>query len=669
MSSGALAQSYNVGRTVSAANSPTNVYPDVTGSSNPVIGTEAYGNQGQVLAAAQPGGPGTDWIYDIAFDDDLTGWVYQGAISAVDSRAPKVTFSTGGDIISPATSTTLSWTATSGSTCASTTGYPSFSTLSNPATVSPSQGTLYGITCTLSGHSTTRYAAVNINPTPTYGSWARSLPITFNATGTTNPCASGACVGGTETRALVTTNGSLYAGLGDWFENATYAGTTPEYGAQVLRLDAPGSGGTANWYPDQNFTTLNTNSTGNVGCQNFYHRNAPCPYFQAVAALDALTFTSDYHGTRLPRAVNVMLAGFFNASIAGIEVAEKAMATTATGASGTWHLDTLLAPAPGNYAQARSFIRYQDTTLSPAVQLAFAGTDAGIYSGGWNSSLNSGTGGINWGVSGRSPEAVDTTIQGILTPGCAANCRRVMSMVECNGHLYASFYTDIAMRADGASPMWNTQYNYTRSLASSSSGWRGLTCVHPVNNTTDWELIASLEDAYETGSSGAESPDIWYFTLNKTTGAVTGEGIELHTSNFLSSQLSAIESQSVHITKGIAPYNSGGMVSNTNTGVANFRDLLIPVGVMFYSPPAGGIANFENDWPYPVMIVRHTTGTYDMQQIIHSSGGDVPVTASSARAIALTPFSGDPVGTLYSGGLDAHYFTNHNTGWLWTVSP
>ena len=110
------------------------------------------------------------------------------------------------------------------------------------------------------------------------------------------------------------------------------------------------------------------------------------------------------------------------------------------------------------------------------------------------------------------------------------------------------------------------------------------------------------------------------------------------------------------------------MVPNTNTGVANFRDRLIPAGVMSYSPPTGGIANFENDWPYPVMIVRHTTGTYDMQQIIHSSGG-VPVTASSSRAIALTPFSGDPVGTLYAGGLDAHDVTNHNTSWLWTVSP
>jgi hypothetical protein len=173
------------------------------------------------------------------------------------------------------------------------------------------------------------------------------------------------------------------------------------------------------------------------------------------------------------------------------------------------------------------------------------------------------------------------------------------------------------------------------------------------------------------GSSGAESPDIWYFTLNKTTGAITGEGIELHTSNFLSSQLSAIESQSVRITYGIAPYNSGGMVPNANTGVANFRDRLIPVGVMSYSPPTGGIADFETDWPYPVMIVRHPTGTYDMQQIIHNSGG-ARVPASSARAIALTPFTGtggDPVGTLYSGGLDAHSVTNHNTSWLWTASP
>ena len=173
VSSGALAQSYNVGETVSAANSPTYVYPETTssGSANPWIGNDAYGNHGHVLAAAQPGGPNTGWLYQVAFDDNLTGWVYESDVSAVDARAPKVTFSAT-DIVSPATSATLSWTA-SAATCASAAGYPSFSTSTNPATVSPSQGT--GITCTLSGHSTTRYAAVNMNITPTYPTWSRSL--------------------------------------------------------------------------------------------------------------------------------------------------------------------------------------------------------------------------------------------------------------------------------------------------------------------------------------------------------------------------------------------------------------------------------------------------------------------------------------------------------------
>ena len=57
ISSGAWAQSYSVGETISAANSPTYVYPDDSGSANPVIGNDAYGNQGHVLAQRSPAAP------------------------------------------------------------------------------------------------------------------------------------------------------------------------------------------------------------------------------------------------------------------------------------------------------------------------------------------------------------------------------------------------------------------------------------------------------------------------------------------------------------------------------------------------------------------------------------------------------------------------------------
>ena len=57
-------------------------------------------------------------------------------------------------------------------------------------------------------------------------------------------------LGGTETRALLFMDGSLYAGIGDWMDPDLNTRPTP--GAQVLRLDSP----TGSWVEDQNYTTL-----------------------------------------------------------------------------------------------------------------------------------------------------------------------------------------------------------------------------------------------------------------------------------------------------------------------------------------------------------------------------------------------------------------------------
>jgi hypothetical protein len=108
--------------------------------------------------------------------------------------------------------------------------------------------TNYSITCTGSGGSTAQSAPVIVNPAPSF-TWNKSLPVTFN-----NPAI--VPFGGTETRALVFMDGSLYAGIGDWMD--PQLGNAQTLGAQVLRLDSP----TSSWVEDQNFIQMATTKKG-----------------------------------------------------------------------------------------------------------------------------------------------------------------------------------------------------------------------------------------------------------------------------------------------------------------------------------------------------------------------------------------------------------------------
>src|SRR5271157_5324237 len=80
-------------------------------------------------------------------------------------------------------------------------------------------------------------------PFPTM-SWEKSLPVTFNSNANSTTIVP---FGGTETRALVFMDGSLYAGIGDWED--PLLSTSGNYAAQVARLDYP----TGSWVEDQNF--------------------------------------------------------------------------------------------------------------------------------------------------------------------------------------------------------------------------------------------------------------------------------------------------------------------------------------------------------------------------------------------------------------------------------
>ena len=127
--------------------------------------------------------------------------------------------------IASGASSTLSWSSTKATTCSGTGFSPPG--VSGSVSVSPTASTTYGITCTGLGGSTTRSAAVIVNPAPGF-SWSQSLPVTFH-----DPAI--VPFGGTETRGLLFMDGSLYAGIGDWEDPRLENSQTPA--AQVLRLE------------------------------------------------------------------------------------------------------------------------------------------------------------------------------------------------------------------------------------------------------------------------------------------------------------------------------------------------------------------------------------------------------------------------------------------------
>ena len=169
----------------------------------PAIGAEASGNEGVVIGGSVSAGTATFW--EVAFNDNLTGWAYQSGLALASPTAPTLSFSANPSGIAPGASSTLSWSSTNATSCSGTGFSPSG--VSGSLAVSPTVTTTYSITCTGSGGSTTRTTPVIVNPTPDF-TWNQSLPVTFN-----DPAI--VPFGGTETRALVFMDGSLYAGIGD----------------------------------------------------------------------------------------------------------------------------------------------------------------------------------------------------------------------------------------------------------------------------------------------------------------------------------------------------------------------------------------------------------------------------------------------------------------------
>jgi hypothetical protein len=554
----------------------------------PAIGSEAAGSQGIVVGG--PASNGYTW-WQVAFDDDLTGWIPQGNVAAVSPTT--LVFGANPRLIASGASSTLSWSSTNATACSGTGFSPTG--VSGFVSVSPAVSTTYSVTCTGNGGSTTESAAVVANPLPTF-SWSQSLPVTFD-----NPAI--VPFGGTETRALVFMDGSLYAGIGDWEDPKLENSQTP--GAQVLRLDSA----TSSWVEDQDF--------------NQVWPASGLKYYQAIAALATAHFDHD-SGNNPITPVDVLMAGFWNIGMSGLPVWQKTVATGSVGAQGTWTM-TWLQPPPATTGQVRSLASYTDSVTN--VEMAFAGSKPyGIFSGAFDSSTNS----IAWGATAEAGSATKTTGDG-----------RVMSFAACGGALYASIYSAIMVRTDGASPRWKKFYQYSGpALPSQSSGFRGLTCVPNLNGVGSM-LIASLEgsgDIYDIPLDGSQPT------------------IELYTSNYLATQLG------LWVDYVIAGYNN--MVVDPYSGTTSCPTLLI--GLSIYAPSYPNA--YEGHYPSASYLVRYCNGTYGFRSIVDPSITPAPPLIAT-RAMVVSQFSGDPAGTLYVGGYDAHNEPAHNSDWVYRGVP
>ena len=215
-----------------------------------------------------------------------------------------------------------------------------------------------------------------------------------------------------------------------------------------------------------------------------------------------------------------------------------------------------------------------------------------------------------------------------------------MSFAACGGKLYATIYDAIAVRTDGANPSWRLYYQYTGpTLPGPSSGFRGLTCVPNLNGAGSM-LIAGLEgpgDIYDIPLDGSQPT------------------IELNMGNYLGTQLGTL------VAYVISAYNN--MIVYPQSGSTSCPDLLI--GLSMTTP------NYANDYeayyPTPMFLVRHCNGAYSLQTIAPSiTPAPSPI---ATRALAVSQFPGDPAGTIYAGGFDAHKQPAHNTAWLYKGVP
>ena len=414
--------------------------------------------------------------------------------------------------------------------------------------------------------------------------------------------AAGYFMGGTELRNLSAHGGRLYAGNGYWMDQPGPEGRQP---AQILVLDNPA----ARWRVERSLDERMPNGR--------------TPRHLAVSALQGMTFSTDYAGRTLLRAVSMLFAGTWDLSGASQVMSRN-------DANGAWTAMSLPVPrVTSGIQQVRAMATHRDRQTG--VDQVFAGNDPhGIVSGGYDDAA---VGGIRWGA---SPELDISRLSAPSFPGLTL--LRVASFAECNGILYATIGQQIYRRLDGASPRWELFYTNPRP-GYSETGLRGLTAVpHP--SGTGQALLVAVE-----GSAAR------IIRIDPSNG---DETTELDIVAFLNS------TWATKVGYVIAAYNDMTVVAGPRS------EATVLIGIEAFLPasspvPAGHVRADGLDgggW----YLVRQGERHYDLRKI----GSTQPLTGTplvATRAIAASPFPND-ADTIYFAGFDANKRAAHNTAWI-----
>lgn len=408
-------------------------------------------------------------------------------------------------------------------------------------------------------------------------------------------------LGGTEARSLVAFDGKLFAGIGYWRDTQAADPALP--GAQVIALDAPN----APWRVD-----LQLDDVVPSGPQAGLKR------FQAIGSLAAFEAHRDASGHALARPVPFLFASVWD-RVGGLRLFVRG-----AGAKATWSFVDLATDVP-RASQIRSFGTHVDAVTKR--ELFFAGTSpGGVYAG----TYDGGATFVHWDA---KPEVWDDDQPGVQ--------RRIMAFAECNGKLYASSGFELFERQDGTAPSWKRIYAYENPSPNPHiSGFRGL---HAIPAAAGGEqLLIAVEN----------NPLVIVRVDPRQVAAGKRATVDLDVSAFLS------RAWNTRVTYGIAAYND--MVPVRLPG-ASCDSLLLGIEATTPSDPSGAGKNRKH--AAAQYLVRRCDGHYELASIDDPGHPDLPLV--STRTIARSPFSADPAGTLYAGGLDAGNLIVHNTAWIY----
>jgi len=446
--------------------------------------------------------------------------------------------------------------------------------------------------------------------------WRRSLPVEWMSPAT-GP------IGGTETRALVPFNGKLYAAMGYWSDSQLKNLELP--GAQVLVLDSAKS----EWKVDLelpervSWDPLNLRVLKNWTMR--FHFSG-CRKYLAVSMLSAVKFTRDLDGNSIPP-VSILIAGVWLNGGGATEVFYK------TDKSGKW-VNAVLDDGT-QYHPVRSFTVYEDKATQAQQLLAGFGwkEHPGIYSGRYDPRMDR----LVWD---KKPELLESKAYAKQPK----DDLRVTSFVECNGKLYASVYDRLYERQDGKSPIWKVVFeHHLNSNSGRGTGFRGLTAI-PAQGGKGGRILFTVED-----------DPLVILSVDPLANFECKEDLNV------SGYLAGIWKTTVKY--GVAAYN--------NMLVYPYPSKEAPslfIGFEIVTPKLDETHRFKYWNANANFLIRHADGKYELREIFDPALAVKPKLVST-RTLALSPFPGDPPGTLYAGGFDGNYLPVHNTAWIYKGVP